>query len=263
MDDGLTWLGLSTYEVQVLLAIIDAQEISSTDLAGRLGSSKAAVSRAFCVLKGHGLVSNSPGRRPSLVFLNPEAPTSLQRLSTQARERHEEIEDAFRDAEKHISLAAAAQRDRGRPFYEDSRSQLRFGTSTHDEVIVDAKQRVIRCAARLLVATRRDLDELCLRSWPGTQVRSTNDPLPPLVIADRERVGTDYSGPEGIRRGWSHDARHVRAAQELFDHWWERATPGPTKPPRVTVETPLDEWDDFEGLDPDDELFLPDSEREK
>lgn len=267
MDDGLTWLGLSRDEARVLHSVIELQEISSTDLVALLGSSRPAISRAVGALTQRGLVESTHHRRPALVRVHPEAPRALQRLREEAEDRAAVLAGDLAEVEELIAEAARIRDDRGRPFYERSARiwqmwhENRVGTRGHDEVHVQGAPRRIGRRGRLLVTTSADPHAVAEQQVPGTEVRHSDEVLPRMLILDRERVAIQASDAQGVGTFWSEDQGHVRAAQELFELWWERASPGVIRASDYH-ESPLDEWEEWQGLDEDDPLYRPDGSQE-
>lgn len=267
MDDGLTWLGLSRDEARVLRSVVELQEISSTDLVALLGSSRPAISRAVGALTQRGLVESTHHRRPALVRVHPEAPRALQRLREEAEGRDELRAGDLAEVQGQICEAARSRADRGRPFYERSARvwqvwhESRVGTRGHDEVHIQGAPRRIGRRGRLLVTTHTDLHAVAQQQMPGTEVRRSDEALPRLLILDRERVAVQASDAQGVGTFWTQDQRHVRAAQELFDLWWQRAGTGVVRTSDYP-ESPLDEWEEWQGLDPDDPLHRPDGSQE-
>jgi hypothetical protein len=79
----------------------------------------------------------------------------------------------------------------------------------------------------------------------GSQVRVA-DGLPSLLVVDAARVAVLVSTSAGLRVGWSRDALHVAAAQDLFERWWGAAEPFYEKEyvPPDESDLVVEEWDE-------------------
>lgn len=267
-EESFSALGLGALEARLLAVVVAQEEVTATDLAAATGMALSAISVAVRGLVRRGLLERVAGRRPSVIFLSPEAPEALARLS-EARDK-EWRERCARAAEATALLEAAAKRreERGRPYHELEPPIRREdvcggwprskGRTSHDQVALAtdlagwrSSQSLIGCPARLLVVgTDVDLDHLARRQQPGSEVRSTEEPHPNVWLLDGERDGQRVGLVAGTRWGtrgvWSRDAGFVRAAKELFELWWERAPTGVVTPyPKVATEEDLDveEWD--------------------
>lgn len=258
--EALESLGLKALEARILVAVMDAEEITSAALRSVTGSSAQSIAAAVDALIKRQLLDRATRQRPQLVFVHPNAMESLQALRAaelEARQNRESELDLLGAA---IELAARRRVERGLPpgASPDHVPSPR-GRTSHDEVVGarelgngTASRSWLCCPSRILVTDSGpvfDLVELGGRQQPGSEVRLSREPLPPLRLLDGNRLATMGSTPVGRATVWSHDARHVRAAQELFELWWARAAPGVTKP--HPPKQPEPEWD-VEEWDPAD-----------
>jgi DNA-binding MarR family transcriptional regulator len=258
--NGLVRLGLGDLEARVLLAVLVEEELTQGAIAALTGASSPSVSVAVTKLFKRGLVERVPGRRPSIVFLDPNAPAVLRRLVKEVEEDQRRGWDSVHEALEVVAAAAERREERRGPFHERQPRPRGLsstgewpghrGRIAHDQVLTlslammgTASKAKTHCPSRLIVTDlSADLELLASREEPGSEVRATGRPLPPLWILDRERVGIITSSREGQVLGWSQDQAHVRAASELFTLWWDEAGPGVVKPPREfsTCEAHLD-----------------------
>jgi DNA-binding MarR family transcriptional regulator len=244
---GLRWLGLSEHEVRVLQAVLAHDEVPTPTLVALTDLRHPAVSKAVRSLQHRGLLERTPNVRPCVVYLHPTAGVTLGELRDRAHERDARILKELTETQVKVNAASARRVQRGRPVVElepvargvpGDRERERRGRFAHDEVIDRlepdrgmAARAWVGCASRLLVtAAEIDLEVLAAQQAAGSEVRFSDLPLPPLRILDRERVAVEVSTASGISFGWSRDARHVQAVQDLFDRWWELAEPGVVKP---------------------------------
>lgn len=257
---GLEVLGLQPLEAQVLLTVLTQEEVTNAALGAASGASPARVAAAVDSLVRHGLLDRVTSRRPHVTFLHARANAALDALlqltETQRNKQQEQLDRAI----EAVAVAVRRREERGRPAAEHyGRSPELRGRTGHDEVLKAPPGRssppplsLSGCPARLLLTNMRadfDLEAFAWWQEQGSELRLTTEALPPLRILDRSRLGTVAGTPIGQRMVWSWDARHVRAAQELFDIWWERARPGITKP--YLPKKPEPEWD-VEEWDPAD-----------
>lgn len=260
------WMGLTDLEAKVLRALLVEEEMTLTALAAELGSNRPAVSTAVAALVRRRLLERVTTRRPGVVFVHAHAEESLAQLNAEAAARERGRAEAIEATQRLVATAAARRRDRGRPHYEllptargsDYQPRSDRGRTSHDEVhpVEDTLQSgcsqraLVGCPTRLLVTgTGADLDAWVACQALGSEVRQTCEPLPALRIVDGERVGLRVTSRHGVATAWTRDGRHLRAAQELFDLWWERAGPGAIKP--VPLPGPEPHWD-VEEWDPED-----------
>ncbi len=263
VTEGLRWLGLSDHEVRVLVAVLAHDEVPTPTLVALTDLRHPAVSKAVRSLQHRGLLERTPNVRPSVVYLHPTAGATLAELRDRAHERDARILKELTETQVKVSAASARRVLRGRPVVElepiargvpGDRERERRGRFAHDEVIdrVEpgrgiAARAWVGCVSRLLVtAAEINLEVLATQQAAGSEVRFSDQPLPPLRILDRERVAVEVSTAGGLSFGWSRDARHVRAVQHLFDQWWDRAAPGIVKPYPPTwdeSDVDVDEWD--------------------
>jgi DNA-binding MarR family transcriptional regulator len=273
-------LGLNEVQAQVLACVVGEGETTAADLAATTGKALSSLSVAVQRLVQLGLLQRVPGRRPSVIFLHPEAGDALAGLAA-GREREREAQRA-REAEALSVLAAAAARrtERGRPQYElEPRLRIetgpaqwprRQGRLSHSQVLPLSELRRmsvplsgVGCPTRILVCgvdgTPGVKAEISLqaaeRQQPGAEVRTTDRSLPSLWLLDGERVAVTAGTAYGERRVWSRDQLLVRAAQDLFEQWWVGAPLGaitPKPPARPEVDLVVEEWDPDELSHPDE-----------
>lgn len=259
-QSALEVLGLSALEARIFRTVMREEEVTSAALKAMSGSSMQSVMAAVDTLVKRRLVERLHDRRPQLVFLHAHARESVQQLVADAELIQQQRRSELERLSAAVELASRRRSERGRPRRSSSdEPPSPRGRTAHDEVLAaselgigTASRSLIGCSSRLLITdadAEFDLAALADRQQPESEVRLSNEPLPAVRILDGERlmavVGTSY----GRGLGWSWDARHVRAAQELFELWWARAEPGFTKP--HPPKEPEPEWD-VEEWDPAD-----------
>lgn len=275
MDDlPFAALGLGDLEARILAYVVSEEEVVAADLAAATGVRLSAVSVAVQGLLRRGLLQRIYGRRPSVIFLHPQAPEALARLA-EVQAQVQETQRALA-AEATAAVVAAAERrvERGRPYHElEPRLRIdstlagwpvRRGRLSHAQVMAapylggSAPVSLPGCPARLLIsgqlAQTAGLSSgqgMDVARWqqPGSEVKVIELALPLLWLLDGERVGTVAGTKQGVRLVWSQDRLHVRAAQELFELWWARAPAGVVTPDRPALrqwseaDLEVDEWD--------------------
>jgi DNA-binding MarR family transcriptional regulator len=261
---GLSALGLSAVEADVLAAVVESEEASFPTLCVLTGASHTAVSVAVGALVHRGLLERVMNRRPSLVLLSDQASFVLERLTRAAEAQRQRAEEDVREAVAAVGVAAERRRQRGRPYYElqpaprgvsDAGWPRPRGQTSHDEVLpaVEAVRGLVgrarlRCFTRLIVVgAHADLEQIAGRQPPGSETRGTTVLLPQVWVLDGERVGVMASTPQGPRAVWSRDGAHLAAAQEQFERWWQACEPG------VVTPQPVPRWSEAE-LDVEEEV---------
>jgi DNA-binding MarR family transcriptional regulator len=254
-------LGMSELDARILAAIIAAEEVTAATLCAVTGERAPKISVAVENLIRRGLVERVRNRRPSLIFMNPAAPDVLARLAAEAKQEHEQRLADVDLAVEAVTQASARREARGRPYYElDPRRNRdsddfvwreRRGRTSHDEVVWSmdvtlggAPRSFLGCPTRLLI-TDSELDpELAARGQqPGSEVRSTDEALPRLLVIDGTRAGITSGTQYGQMLVWSRDALHVRAAEQLFGLWWDEAAPGAVTPYPEPKPPEEENWD--------------------
>jgi DNA-binding MarR family transcriptional regulator len=254
-------LGLGELEGRVLAIVVAEEEVTAATLCAATGSHAPAISVAVRSLIRQGLLERVPNRRPSLIFLHPQAPQALAPLIATARDRHEQRQRQVDEAAEAVARAAARRVERGRPHHEleplsgrdrvQNRAEWR-GKTSHDEVVqatdlVHASAARSRCPARLLVMGEGvDVEQVARRQRPGSEVRATTAGLPRLRVLDGQRIGVVAGTRHGPAMVWSRDECHVRAVTVAFEQWWEQAGGGVVTPYPVEAEEEgleVDEWD--------------------
>ena len=240
-------MGLSELEAKVVRALLVEEELTLTALTAEVRSNRPAVSTAVSSLMRRGLVERVTTRRPGVVFLHPDAEETFARLRAAALAREQDRAEAVEDLREQLEAAVAKRLDRGRPHYElmptrrgyDSWPSRDRGRTSHDEVLLAdevlrwgcGRRALLGCPTRVLISGEGvDLVACSARQPPGSEVRDISEALPALKILNGERVGLAVTYREGSATGWTRDGRHVRAVQELFELWWDRAGPGATAP---------------------------------
>lgn len=121
--------------------------------------------------------------------------------------------------------------------------------SSYDQVVQAGQARPAahpRRRARLIVPARDVHPVNLLRmADPGSEIRVASG-LPAVLILDAARLAVLVSTPQGLRVGWSRDALHVAAAQDLFERWWAAAEPFHVKERVLFDESDVivEEWDE-------------------
>ena len=243
-DQAVSALGFTPLEALVLSMILASQEVTIAQVREVSGLSSSVVSKAVATLERHGLLARVPGRRPTVLFLHAEADAALTLLVKRATAVQNGVQEAFDALAVQVAQGVARAQDRGRPFFErDPRPRgltelsrpSRRGRTQHDEVVRASSLRPqqgaragAQCPARILVAGVGggvDLSVVARVQAAGSEVRATREALPEVCALDGERVGVWASTRDGWRQVWSNDAAHVRAVQDVFALWWERAEP--------------------------------------
>jgi DNA-binding MarR family transcriptional regulator len=281
--DDLLALGLDPAEAAVLLFLLSAEQATVGQIRAATALTPTRTSTTISALRGRGLVDRVHGRRPSVVFVHPQAEAAVRQLHDAATTRREET--AVRAHRGLESLLAAARRSalRGRPLHEvrpnpDPLSPdydlLRRGHLGHDEVAHLSPQLLASwmpsplCPTRLLLVTPDpfadgvDLSPMSRRVEARPvhgrfEVRTTTELHVEVLLLDAERVGVSASSDHGRVRVWSREPAHARAAADLFELWWRASTPHLDLPARTARVLPepdydVDEWDPNDLADPAD-----------
>ena len=280
--DDLRELGLTPDEATVLHFLLLAQEATPAQICAATGLTTPRASTTISALMGRGLADRVPNRRPSVVFVNPDADVVAAKLQATAAEGRDASGARAERAADAVQRAARQSAERRRPMYElqpgtdplgPNYDVLRRGSTSHDEVAVASPQLFAwwhpspKCTTRLLLVSRDpaadDSEVARLRARVETQprrsaleVRSTADDFAEVLLLDGDRVRISAGSTHGRVLAWSREPVHVRAATELFELWWATAAPIlelPACSPAVPPEPDYDgeAWDPAElGVPP-------------
>lgn len=252
MADELQWLGLTELQAALLRLVMQVHEVLQSDLVSATSSSAPAVSTALAALERLHLVRRLRGQRPMLVFLAVDADQVIDELRQQALTRDQRHADAAAVFHRDLVVAVQRREERGQPVHElhmGSGDEPYKCTSTYDQVVQAGQARPYpqaRRRARLIVpATDIHPVNVLRMAHHGSEIRVASG-LPALLIVDGARLAVLVSTPQGLRVGWSRDALHVAAAQDLFERWWAAAEPFHVKE-RVPFDESnviVEEWDE-------------------
>ncbi|MDP9182278.1 MAG: MarR family transcriptional regulator [Actinomycetota bacterium] len=275
--DDLHELGLTPDEAAVLHVLLRVQEATPAQICAATGITPPRASTTISGLMRLGLADRVPNRRPSVVFVNPQADAVAAQLRTKAAERRDEAGARAARAADAVHRAARQSAERRRPMYElqpgtdplsPDYDALRRGRTSHDEVGIASPELFAwwvpspSCATRLLLVSRDPVADHAgiarLRARAETQprrcaveVRSTHDARAELLLLDGDRVRVSASSAHGRVLAWSREPVHVLAAAELFELWWLAATPRLELPARSPSLPPEPDYD-VEEWDPED-----------